>query len=82
MIRRTKLLVCIFLPLNIDHYEDVLVLDDLAGLRSCLFHSVHDIPLASMVKDTDGPKLWSDGLRNKYVPEKREMNIVVLYISR
>ena len=32
-------------------------------------HSVNDILLVSMVKDTDGPAIWSDGPRNRYDPE-------------
>ena len=27
---------------------------------------VNDVPLVSMVKYTDQPKVWSDGLRKKY----------------
>ena len=30
--------------------------------------SVSDTPLVSMVKDTNGSTVWSDGPRNKYDP--------------
>ena len=33
--------------------------------------SVNDIPLVSMVKDTDEPTVRSDGLCNKYDPDNR-----------
>ena len=31
-----------------------------------MVRSVNDAPLASMVKDTDGSTVWSDGPWNKY----------------
>ena len=37
--------------------------------RSSLVHSVNNTQLVSMVKDTDGPTVWSDGPRKKYDPK-------------
>ena len=34
-----------------------------------MVHSVSDIPLVSMVKDTDGPTVWFDG-NTEQVPPK------------
>ena len=36
--------------------------------RTSIVRLVSDTPLDSVVKDTDGPIVWSDGSRNKYDP--------------
>ena len=33
-----------------------------------MVHSVNDQALVSMLKDTEGPTVWSDGPRDKYDP--------------
>ena len=62
-----QLSVCL-LPLKMDHPGVVLVMGDLDGPWNSMVHSINDCLLVSMVKDTDGPAIWSDGPRNKYDP--------------
>ena len=63
MVRWTELL-----PLKTDHPGVGLVTGDLGGLSDQYSISANDIRLFSMVKDTDGPTVWSDGPQNKYNP--------------
>ena len=69
---RCSVLVCRYLlPLKTDHPGVVLVSGDLGGPsdQTSMVHSVNNIPLVSIIEDTDRPIVWSDGQRNKYNPD-------------